>query len=84
MIGSLTAAMRGKGKFKSVAEVIMYDMTPYQKAKLAQSIKKAVMDVRPEEIVMFGAMIMSNASLKQLVITELMKFLRNELNLSIL
>lgn len=83
-MGSVTAAVRAKGKFKSVAEVIMYDMTPAQKARLAESVQRAVQDVRPEEIVMFAVMVMSNASLKQIVIAEVTKFLKNEMNLSIL
>lgn len=83
MLGSLTAAIRGKGRFKSVAEVIMYDMTPTQKARLAESVRRAVENIRPEEVIMFGVMVMSNASLKQVVILELTKFLKNEMNLPI-
>lgn len=76
--------MRAKGKFKSVAEVIMYDMTPAQRAKLAESVKSAVLNVTSEEIVWFTITVMSSGSLKQLVLNELTKYLRNEMNLSIL
>lgn len=82
-MGSVSAAVRSKGRFKSVAEVIM-SMTPAQKAKLADSIQRAVENVRPEEVIMFTVMIMSNASLKQLVITEVAKFLKNEMNLPLI
>lgn len=75
--------MKGKGKYKSVAEVIMCDMTPAQRQRLAASVRRAVEDVRPEEVAVFAAMIMTNASLKQLVLMELTKFLKNEMNLPI-
>lgn len=58
-------------------------MTPSQRANLAQSIKRAIADIRPEEITMFAVMVMSNSSLKQLIITEITKYLQNELNLAI-
>lgn len=62
----------------------MNDMTPTQRAKLAQSVRRAVMNVRPEEIALFAMTVLSSESLKQVVIRELTGFIQKELNLSIL
>lgn len=62
----------------------MYDMTPAQRARLAESVRRAVMHVKPDEIAVLAITIMSSGSLKQVVITELTNFLQQELNLSIM
>lgn len=75
--------MKGKGKYKSVAEVIMYDMTPSQRAKLEQSVRQVLQDIQIEDVAMIGAMVMSNSALQAAIIRQLSKFLNDEMNLSI-
>lgn len=83
MLGSLYAAMKGKGKYKSVAEVIMYDMTDSQQAKLVQSVHKILEDIGIEDLQMLACLVMTNGSLQKAILMELTKFLKSEMNLAI-
>lgn len=83
VIGSVIAALRGQGKYKSVAEIIMYDMTPSQRAKLEISIRNIIQDIKIEDVAMLAAFIMTNNSLQKAIVVQLAKFLKDEMNLSI-
>lgn len=83
IVGSLAAAFKGRGKYKSVVEVIMYDMTPSQQEKLVASIHRALENIGPEDFVFIGALVMQNSSMQKMIIMELTKFLKNEMGLAI-
>jgi len=82
-LGSVCAAWKGSGKYKSVAVVIMEDMTPRQREQLASCLQRALEDVQVEDVIMLTGLVMGNATMQQLVIAELCKFLRDEMGLAI-
>lgn len=82
-MGSIGAGVRGRGKYKSVAEVIMYDMTPAQRKKLADAIKRVVKDVQAEDVILLTTLVMNNGSLQKMILVEMSKFLKNEMGLAI-
>ncbi|KAK4885084.1 hypothetical protein RN001_001355 [Aquatica leii] len=81
-VGSVYAAVNGRGKFKSVASVIL-EMSPQQREALANSLKNAFKDVQLEDGVMLFKLVMANDALKLLAIQELVKFMKNEMGLNI-
>ncbi|KAB0790213.1 hypothetical protein PPYR_01560 [Photinus pyralis] len=83
-LGSILAAWNGSGKFKSVAEVILEDMTPTQRENLANAIKIALQDVSWEDAVQLTTLIMTNDSLKLLLMNEICKYLKNEMGLRVI
>ncbi|KAK5647722.1 hypothetical protein RI129_002614 [Pyrocoelia pectoralis] len=83
-LGSILAAWNGSGKFKSVAAVILEDMTPMQKEDLANSIRLAFSDVSWEDAVELTRLIMGNDSLKLLLMNEICKYLKNEMGLRVI
>lgn len=83
VVGSFVSLAYGRGKYRSVAEVIMYDMTYAQKTKLAETVQKAVRDIRPEDFVLLLPLVLNDAGLKQLLIKEVTKFIQNEMTVSI-
>lgn len=58
-------------------------MTPAQQAKLEQSIRGIIEDIRVEDVAMLAAMIMTNSSLQKAILNQLTKFLKDEMNLTI-
>ncbi|KRT79524.1 hypothetical protein AMK59_7637, partial [Oryctes borbonicus] len=50
VIGAVTAAARGRGKFKSVAHVLKHDMTPEQRERLALSLVRAFQNIGSNDI----------------------------------
>lgn len=82
-MGSLYAAWNGSGKYKSVVLVISEDMTDRQKAQLADSLQKAFEGIQIEDVIMLTSVVMGSKSIQTLLITELCKFLQNEMGLAI-
>lgn len=72
--------MNSKGKFKSVVEVL--NEMPYdQQIKLKRAIEKAVRKVQLTDCVEIATLILTSASVKEVVLAELGIFLKNELQL---
>ncbi|XP_056641135.1 protein C19orf12 homolog [Diorhabda sublineata] len=81
-LGSITGAWCSKGKFKSVAEILRNDLSPNQQQKLIKHVKAALQKIRPEDWVSLLTIVLTSASLKEIVIKEIGTFLLNELNLT--
>ncbi|GJQ76328.1 hypothetical protein Trydic_g2051 [Trypoxylus dichotomus] len=64
VIGAVTGAIKGRGKFKSVAHVLMYDMTPEQQERLASSLVRTFRNVGLNDMLIVLSMVMSTESVK--------------------
>ncbi|KAF2902999.1 hypothetical protein ILUMI_03168 [Ignelater luminosus] len=82
-VGSVCAAWKGSGKYKSVALVIMEDMSANQREQLASSLRRAVEGIQVEDAVMLTGLVMGNAAVQRMFLTELCNFLRTEMGLAI-
>lgn len=83
VLGSFASLVYGRGKYKSVAEIIMFDMTPAQKQRLAVSVQNAIGNLRPEDFVVLLPLLLNDVGLKELAIREITKFIQNEMTMSV-
>lgn len=61
----------------------MEDMSEVQREQLANSLRRAVEDVQVEDVVMLTGLVMGNAAVQRMFVTELCNFLRTEMGLAI-
>lgn len=80
-LASITSAWMSKHKFKSVVEIIREDLTPAQKRTLTENMSRALANIKPEDYVQLATLVLTSASLKEVVMKELCGFLLKELNL---
>lgn len=78
VIGAVTGAVRGRGKFKSVAHVLMHDMTPEQRERLALSLIRAFQNIGSNDILLMLSMVMTSDSVKAIALDVLKHFLVRE------
>lgn len=81
--GSLIALSYGKGKYRAVADVILFEMTTDQKNQLVGNIQRAVRNVTPEDLTVLLPLLLSQAPLREMVIREVIRFMQNEMSMSI-
>ena len=72
-----------KDTFKSIPEVIMHDMTPSQRERLAASVSAVIADLRVEDIALLLPMLLNSPSAKEAVLREVFVFLQTEMQLQI-
>lgn len=75
--------MYGRGRYRSVVDVIMYDMTPTQQRMLAESVNTIIAEIRIEDFTILLPLILNNASVKELVLREIVTFIQNEMRMSV-
>ncbi|XP_066151441.1 protein C19orf12 homolog [Euwallacea fornicatus] len=80
---SMAVAISSQGKFKSVIEVL-HDMTDDQKKRLCKAIEKTVEKIKLQDCIDIAILILTNSSVKELVLAELKTFLKNELHLKMI
>ncbi|KAJ1528011.1 hypothetical protein ONE63_007936 [Megalurothrips usitatus] len=83
-LGSLAAAWRASGQFKSVAKVITEDMTPYQQAELAASCMRVVQDLRVEDVAVLLPLLINSSTAQQAIINQIIAYVTNEMKLKII
>lgn len=84
IVGGLTAAWVSQGKFKSLAEVIREDLTPHQRASLANRIEHALRDFQIQDLAILLPLLMENANIQQAVIRTVISFLEHEMRMQIM
>ncbi|XP_060536160.1 protein C19orf12 homolog [Cylas formicarius] len=80
VVSSIGAAWYGQGTYKSVAQVIS-EMSSNQRRALAEAVTKAIEKTKPQDFVGALSLILTSASLKDVVIAELGSFLMREMQL---
>lgn len=80
---SIYAGVRSSGKFKSVASIIMEDLTPAQREQLATSLQRAIQNIDAQDAIMLTTLVMGNAAVKQVILKEVVNFMSNEMGLAI-
>ncbi|XP_022224901.1 protein C19orf12 homolog [Drosophila obscura] len=82
-IGSLAAYAVTEGKFKSLREIILEDLTESQRAELEQHVFNAVADVGYSDVLSIGALIMSNGRVQDVALNVLKSFATEQLGYTI-
>ncbi|KDR15699.1 protein C19orf12 homolog [Zootermopsis nevadensis] len=83
VVGGCIAAILSKDKFKSVPQIIMYDMTDNQRERLAASVATVIADFRVEDIALLVPMLLNSPGAKEAVLRSVFTFLQNEMQLQI-
>ena len=82
--GGVAAAMMSSNKFKSVSEIIMYDLSPIQQAKLVASITTVLRDLRLEDaIAVAPLLLLSEPTAQAAVLKTVVAFITNDMRLQI-
>ncbi|XP_018575671.1 protein C19orf12 homolog isoform X2 [Anoplophora glabripennis] len=81
---SIATALNSRGKYRSVVDILRYDLTPTQQAKLTEAVKKAVNNVNVDDVAMLMTIVLTSTTLKEAILKELASFLLKELNLNML
>ncbi|XP_066249735.1 protein C19orf12 homolog [Euwallacea similis] len=82
-VTSIAVAMSSQGKFKSVME-ILDEMTDDQKRLLYKALERVVKKFETQHCVELAIFILTNTSVKNLVLAELETFLKNEMHLEMI
>ncbi|KAJ8924421.1 hypothetical protein NQ315_007217 [Exocentrus adspersus] len=83
-VTSIATAINSRGKYRSVVDILRYDLTPSQQRRLGEAIKKTVNNVNTQDIATLLTIVLTSASLKEAIIKELATFLVKELNLNMI
>lgn len=83
-LGSVVAAVKTSGEFKSVSQVILEDMTPYQQTQLAASCMKIIQDFRVEDIAILLPLLLNAPAAQQALLTQVTSYITNEMKLKII
>jgi hypothetical protein len=73
-----------KDKYKSIPQVIMYDMTCTQRERLIASVSQVIADLRVEDIALLLPMLLANPRAKEDILRSVFVFLQNEMQLQIM
>lgn len=82
--GSIFAAYKTSGKFKSVARVIQEDMSFAQQSQLAASCMKIIQDFRVEDVAMLLPLLLNSPSAQQALLNQVVSYVTNEMKLKII
>ncbi|CAH1163567.1 unnamed protein product [Phaedon cochleariae] len=83
-IASVTTAWRSRYSYRSVVDVLRNDLTPEQKRKLVDSVQNLISKIKPEDCLKLLTLVLTNASLKEAVLTEIGCFLLKEMRLQMI
>ena len=83
-LGSLAAAWKSSGQFKSVAQVILEDMSPMQQCQLAESCMTIIRDLRVEDVAVLLPLLLNTPSAQQALLNQVVSYLTNEMRLKII
>ena len=72
-----------KDTFKPISEVIMHDMSPGQRERLAASVNKVIADLCVEDAALLLSILMNSPSAHEAVLRAVFAFLQNEMQLQI-
>ncbi|XP_042223564.1 protein C19orf12 homolog isoform X2 [Homarus americanus] len=82
-LGGITAAYMSQGKFKSVASVILYDLTSAQKEHLANSVRKILSGITPTDMIAITTLVLA-PDIKMRLVQEVTNFLQSQLQMQII
>ncbi|KAG7168073.1 protein C19orf12 homolog isoform X1 [Homarus americanus] len=78
-LGGITAAYMSQGKFKSVASVILYDLTSAQKEHLANSVRVFLSNISLKGVAGGVSKLLLSPAAKMILIQMVIQFLINAL-----
>ncbi|CAL4155045.1 unnamed protein product [Meganyctiphanes norvegica] len=81
-VGGLTAAYMSKGKFKSVASIIMNDMTLQQQQRLATSLWGILNEIDASDITTISLMILA-PDMKTRLVGEIVNYFQSQMHMQI-
>lgn len=81
--GGVLAAVLAESSFKSVAEVIRNDLTEEDRQKLVTHVRLIIQNVDAGDLVALTAIISASPTLKNNIITEVTRFFRYNMNMTI-
>ncbi|XP_058467010.1 protein C19orf12 homolog [Malaya genurostris] len=82
-IGAIGAGMMSKGKFRSVNEIIMQEMSDREREQLKERILKALSQFHPTDMAVLLPLIMGNAAAQQAILSTVISFVTNEMKMQI-
>jgi hypothetical protein len=83
IVGGFAAYLMSKDQFKSLPEVIMYDMTNAQREQLAARVAAVIEELRVEDIVLLLPLLLKSPGAKAAVLKTVFAFVQNEMQLQI-
>ncbi|CAG9864244.1 unnamed protein product [Phyllotreta striolata] len=83
-VASIASAWLSRNNFKSLVDVLREDLSHAQKEKLTDCLSRALANIKPEDYLQLATLVLTSASLKEVVIKELGCFLLKELNLKMI
>jgi hypothetical protein len=72
------------GTFKSIAVVLRDDLSDRQKDLLCEHLVEAFREFRPEDLTLLIPLLMSNAQWQTIAMAKVVKFLTDEMRMSII
>lgn len=72
------------GNFRSVSEILLYDLTEEEEARLVNHIKKAVEDFQITDLTMLLPLLATNDSVRRAVLSSVKSFVTKELKMHII
>ncbi|XP_058816355.1 protein C19orf12 homolog [Topomyia yanbarensis] len=82
-IGAVGAGMMSKGKFRSVSEIIMNEMSEREREQLKGRILNALSEFHPTDMAVLLPLIMGNAQAQQAILSTVISFVSNEMRMQI-
>ncbi|TRY61416.1 hypothetical protein TCAL_06685 [Tigriopus californicus] len=81
--GGLLAAVLAEDSFKSVADVIRYDMKNDDREQLVALVRGIIHDVDAQDLIALTAVVNATPALKRHIITEVTRFFSRRMNVTI-
>ncbi|XP_046742027.1 protein C19orf12 homolog isoform X2 [Diprion similis] len=77
-IGGCSAAYMARSKFKSITDVILYELTPQQQRDLADAVRKCLSSVQIQDAAQFAINVVQNPSVATTVAMTVITFLNSQ------
>ncbi|XP_067007426.2 protein C19orf12 homolog isoform X2 [Anabrus simplex] len=84
IVGACSASVMARNKFRPVAHIILYDMTPRQQQQLATSIRAIVDDFRVEDAAMLLPLLLNNPTTHAAILSLVTEFITREMRMNII
>ncbi|XP_034660435.1 protein C19orf12 homolog [Drosophila subobscura] len=82
-IGSIAAYGLTEGKFKSLGEIILEDLTESQRIELKEHVTNAMANIGYSDVLNIGALLLSNGRVQDVAFNVLKSFATEQLGLTI-